>query len=199
MGKTMQLASQNKTCETLDSLVRMWLVALGEAYQYVVSPTLAGVWISSLEDVPVNRLDAAFKALVKKWKPDFGRRFPVPADLLSVLDKADDTGFELKAQREWDGLLIWIQNHYFPDSGVRRGAPHLSPAVQHAARAAGGFAFIERCSESELVWCRKTFLAAYKNYHETAKVDHLLSDGEAKEIYARLTSELRPVAAILKP
>ena len=55
MGKAMQLVSPNRTCETLDSLVRMWLVALGEAYQFVISPTLAGVWISALEDVPPAR------------------------------------------------------------------------------------------------------------------------------------------------
>lgn len=65
MGEAIQLVSQNRTSETLDSLARKWLAILGEAYQYVVSPTLAGVWISSLEDVPPVRLDAAFKALVK--------------------------------------------------------------------------------------------------------------------------------------
>ena len=199
MGKAIQLASPNRTCETLDSLVRKWLAALGEAYQYVVSPMLAGVWISSLEDIPPQRLDAAFKTLVRTWKPDFGRKFPAPADLRSLLDKADETGFELKAQKEWDGLVAWVANNYFPDSGVRRGAPQLSPAVQHAARAAGGFAFIERCPEGELVWCRKNFLAAYENFHATAKVEHLLSDGEAKEIYARLTSGLRPAVTTLKP
>ncbi len=160
---------------------------------------LAGVWISSLEDIPVNRLDTAFKSLVRTWKPDFGRKFPAPADLRSLLDKADETGFELKAQKEWDGLLAWVANNYFPDSGVRQGAPQLSPAVQHAARAAGGFAYIERCPEKELTWCRKTFLAAYKNYHETAQVEHLLSDGEAKEIYERLAAGLRPVPTSLKP
>ena len=198
MGKAIQLASPNRTCETLDSLVRKWLMVLGEAYQYVVSPTLAGVWISSLEDIPPARLDAAFKALVKRWKPDFGRKFPAPADLRSLLDTAEEKGFELKAQSEWTNLLSWIESNYFPDSGVRHGAPQLSPAVHHAARAAGGFAYIERCPEKELTWCRKTFLAAYKNYHETAQVEHLLSDGEAKEIYERITSGLRPVP-ILKP
>ena len=111
------------------------------------------------------------------------------------IDQADETGFQLKAEKDWDGLLAWIRENYYPDSGVRRGAPQLSPAVQHAARAAGGFGHLERCPESELTWCRKTFLAAYANFHATAKVEHLLSDGEAKEIYQRLTSPLRPVLA----
>jgi hypothetical protein len=83
MGKAMQSVSPNRTCETLDSLVRMWLVALGEAYQFVISPTLAGVWISALEDVPPARLAKAFKTLVRTWKPDFGRKFPAPSDLLA--------------------------------------------------------------------------------------------------------------------
>lgn len=177
----------------------MWLVALGEAYQFVISPTLAGVWISSLEDVPVNRLDSAFKTLARAWKPDFGRKFPAPGDLLSLLDKADETGFQLKAEKGWSDLLAWIRENYYPDTGIRRGAPQLSPAVCHATRAAGGFAFIERCSESELVWCRKTFLAAYANFHATGKVEHLLSDGEAKNIYERLINDLRLMPPILKP
>jgi hypothetical protein len=170
-------------------------MALGEAYEHVVSPMLAGVWISALDDIPPARLDAAFKNLVKTWKPDFGRKFPAPADLRSLLDKADETGFQLKAEKDWDGLLAWIQENFHPDTGIRRGAPQLSPAVCHAARAAGGYSFIERCSESELVWCKKRFLEAYANFHATAKVEHLLSDGEAKEIYARLTAGLRPVLA----
>jgi hypothetical protein len=71
----------------------------------------------------------------------------------------------------------------------------MSPAVCHADRAAGGFGHLERCPESELTWCRKNFLAAYVNFHATAKSEHLLSDGEAKEIYQRLTAASGPVLA----
>ena len=58
--------------------------------------------------------------------------------------------------------------------------------IEHAARAAGGYAYIEKCSREELVWVRKTFLAAYRNVHETGQIEHLLGDGNAKRIWAEL-------------
>ena len=77
----------------------------------------------------------------------------------------------------------------FPDTGIRRGAPRLSPAVERATRAVGGLNFIERCSEEELVWWQKNFLTAFTNVHETGQVEHLLGEGEAKRILARLAAE----------
>jgi hypothetical protein len=44
---------------------------------------------------------------------------------------------------------------------------------------------LQRCSEERLVWCRKDFLAAFKNFRETSQVEHLLPD-EAKKILSRL-------------
>jgi hypothetical protein len=142
----------------------------------------------ALNDLSLEQLDAACDRATKTC-----RFFPTPADIRSHIEKAKEEGFELEAAVEWEKLLAWIRENYFPDpltvghttTHIRPGAPWLPAATQHAARAAGGFAYIERCPQDELVWCRKTFLAAYKNVHETRQVEHLLSDGEAKHILAQ--------------
>jgi len=93
------------------------------------------------------------------------------------IDDAENKGLDLEAANEWEKVLDGI--HW---SGPKR----FSPVTGHAIRAAGGIRFIERCSESELVWCRKTFVASYKNIHHTGAAEHLLGNGAAKHILAQL-------------
>lgn len=85
---------------------------------------------------------------------------PMPGDVRAQLDAADEKGFALEAEDAWQDLLLWIRCYYHPNIGVKRGAPELPGPVEHACRAAGRFRWIERCGEDELVWARKTFLAA---------------------------------------
>ena len=40
------------------------------------------------------------------------------------------------------------------------------------------------CSDAELQWSKKEFVADYQLICETGKIEHLLSDGRAKEILA---------------
>lgn len=140
------------------------------------------LWTEGFADLSNAMLEAAFRktlATCKFW--------PVKiADIREQLDQAETKGFELVAETEWQKLLAWVRENVFPDTGIRRGAPHLPPAVEHAAKTAGGIYFIERCSSEELVWCRKNFLAAYGNVHETGQVEHLLGAGEAKHILDQL-------------
>jgi hypothetical protein len=143
------------------------------------------IWAEALRDIPADRLNAACKRLMENWRLP---NLPLPGDVRAQLEGADEKAFDLEAEREWQRLLAWIRENYFPDVGVRRGAPRLDPAIEHASRAAGGYHFIERCSEEELVWCRKTFLTAYRNVHETGQVQHLLGDREAKRIVTQLST-----------
>lgn len=149
----------------------------------VAEPALFSIWSEQLGDIPADRLNAACDCLMKTWRfPNL----PLPGDVRAQLDQAEAKGFDLEAETEWQKLLAWVRENVFPDTGIRRGAPHLPPAVEHAAKAAGGFYFIERCPEDQLVWCRKTFLAAYKNVHEAGQAEYLLGAGEARRILAQL-------------
>ena len=135
----------------------------------------------ALADLSSDVLEAAFRRVVVVCK-----MFPTPADIRSLVERAETKVSELGAESEWEKLLAWIRENYYPDTGIRRGAPRLDPAVEHAARAAGGFHLIERCGEDKLVWCRKEFLAALSRVRETGQSQHLLGDGDAKRIVAKL-------------
>jgi hypothetical protein len=162
-----------------------WIVKFAAITGKAAERVQQDIWADALSDIPAERLNAACEQLMRTWRLP---NFPLPGDVRAQLETADEKGFDLEAEAEWQKFLAWIRENYFPDVGIRRGAPRLSSVVQHAARGAGGFHFIERCSEEELVWCRKTFLAAYKNVHETGQVEHLLGNREARRILAQLQS-----------
>jgi hypothetical protein len=171
-----------------EQAIREWLVRFAELHRkngapYPLTPIMTSVWIESLIDLNTDVLEEACRRFVKAG---CRREFPVPADIRAQIDQAEAKGFDLEAETEWQKLLAWVRENVFPDTGVRRGAPRLAPGIEHAAKAAGGVYFIERCSEEQLVWCRKNFLAAYKNVHETGQIEHLLGDVEAKRVLARL-------------
>lgn len=160
-----------------------WIVKFAAITGKAAERVQQDIWAEALNDIPPERLNAACERLMRTWRfPNL----PLPGDVRAQLETADEKGFDLEAEAEWQKLLAWIRDNYFPDVGIRHGATQLSAVVQHAARTAGGFHYIERCSEEDLVWCRKTFLAAYKNVHETGQVEHLLGNREARRILAQL-------------
>ena len=172
-------------------VVRKWLVALGSLFNREITPLLIATWCELLAHLSPEQAEEGLQAIAKSWTFS---HFPTPGAVLSQFSKAEEKGFELEAENEWQRLLGWIEQNYFPDTGIRKGAPQLPAATLHAARAAGGFAYIEHCPQDELVWCRNNFLSAYKNVHETGLVENLLGDGEAKSILSRLCAG--PVALL---
>jgi hypothetical protein len=149
------------------------------------TPALFDIWDEQLRDIAPDKIAIACDRLMKTWRYP---NLPQPGDVRAQLDDAAEKGFELESEREWQRLLSWVREYVFPDTGIRRGTPRLAPAVEHAAKAAGGIFFIERCAEDQLVWCRKTFFASYKNVHETGRVRSLLGRSEAKNILAQLAA-----------
>jgi hypothetical protein len=178
-------------------IARQRLVRFAEICQREIGSVLPSIWAEQLADIPPEKLNLACDRLEKTWRSGF---LPTIGDVRAQLDDAESKAFDLAAENEWQRLLAWIRENYFPDTGIRRGAPRLAPAVEHAARAAGGFHFLEGCTQSQLVWCRKTFLAAYRNVHETGQVENLLGDGQAKQILARFKAgpreEPKPLPAV---
>jgi hypothetical protein len=176
-------------------LAREWLVRFAEICQREITPALAAIWDEALRDVDADLLDRACRQLMGKWATNF---LPTPGAIRALIDQSDEKGFDLEAEREWQKLLGWIRTNFYPDTGIRRGAPKLSAAVEFAAKAAGGYARIEGCSTDDLVWCRKEFLNSYKTIHETEKVEHLLSGREAKRILAEVSSKTVRLPAVVK-
>jgi hypothetical protein len=167
-------------------VVRKWLVAFGSLFGREITPLMVSTWCALLAKLTPEQAERGCRKIAESWT--FGH-FPTPGAILSQFADAEEKAFTLESEAAWERLLAWVKEYYFPDSGVRKGAPSLPAAIQHAARAAGGYAWIERCPAEQLTWCRKTFLAAYRNAHETGQVEKLLGDGEAKRILAALHNQ----------
>jgi hypothetical protein len=173
-------------------VIRKWLVVFGTLFNREITPFLIGSWCELLSGLSVPQIEQGCKQIAKTWTFS---HFPTPGAVLTQFEKANEKGLELESETEWENLLDWTDKNYFPDTGIRKGARQLSATTQHAARAAGGFRWIATCPESELIWCRRTFVAAYKNVHETGQLEHLLGNGEAKRILAGFSERLAlPVA-----
>jgi hypothetical protein len=175
-----------------EMVVRKWLVALGSLCGREITPLLISTWCEVLSTLTPGQADQGFRELVKSWT---FAHFPTPGAVLSQFKNAEEKGFTLEAERAWEKLLAWVEQNYYPDIGVRTRAPRLCAAIEHAARAAGGYAHIERCSLDQLVWVRKEFISAYRNVHETGQVEHLIGNAEAK----RILSGFRKVRALPMP
>jgi len=167
------------------SVVRKWIVTFGEIFGREITPELVKVWCRLLADVDAEALNRACERAAKTCK-----FFPSPAEIRGQFDQANAGGFELEAEEKWQNLLAWVRRFYHSDLGVTRGAPQLDPTVEFAARAAGGFHWLECCPESELQWAKKRFMETLSCIHETGKAEQLLGDGEAKRILATLQASL---------
>jgi hypothetical protein len=176
-----EILSRPDSSLSTEMVVRKWLVAMGSLYGRKITPLLIATWCEMLSPLTPGQAEQGFRELVKSCT---FAHFPSPGAILSQFENAEDKGFALEAEGAWGKLLAWVEQNYYPDTGMTSGAPRLSASIEHAARAAGGYAHIERSSRDQLVWVRKTFLDAYKNVHETRQVEHLISNAEAIRILA---------------
>jgi hypothetical protein len=180
-----------------ESAISKWLVKFCALFDKNLTPILKATWCEALSDLSVNTINTA--CLHAERTAEF---FPSPGFIRKQISQADARGFELNAEREWQSLMAWVRENVFPDTGIRRGAPELPVATKHAARAAGGVFYLERCDEDQIVWARKNFLATFKNVYETKQVEHLLSDRSAKRIIRELCARhhsVRNVQALPPP
>ena len=173
--------SESPASELRKSAISKWLVKFCAIFGKELTPLLIATWCEALSDLSIEAINAA--CLQAERIAEF---FPSPGFIRKQISHADACGFELNAEREWQSLMAWVRENVFPDTGIQRGAPELSATTQHAAKAAGGVFYLERCDEDQLVWARKNFLATFKNVHETRQVEHLLSDKSAKRILREL-------------
>jgi hypothetical protein len=167
-------------------VIRKWLVILGSLFNREITPFLIGSWCELLAHLSPAQVEQGCRKIAQSWTFS---HFPTPGAVLAQFSNAQEKGFRLESENEWEKLLSWISNNFFPDTGIRKGARPLTPQVEHAARAAGGLRFLESCTRDQLVWAKKNFLSALANVHETDGVKDLLGEGEAKKILATMSSK----------
>jgi hypothetical protein len=146
-------------------------------------PRFVDLWVSALADLAPETLETACKRAIQICK-----FFPTPAEIRAAIERPEAKALQLEAEDAWHRALRWVRRYYHPDLGIDRNAPELSPQMIHALRAAGGVPWIECCSDAELQWVKKRFVADYQLVSEAGQIEHLLTDGRAKEILARLQS-----------
>jgi hypothetical protein len=150
--------------------VRQWLVKFAAVTGKEAPTALFDIWDEQLRDIAPDKLELACNHVMKTWRYP---NLPLPGDVRAQIDEAKKKAFALKAETEWQRVLEG--SHW---STPRR----FSAATEYSIRAAGGRHFIERCSESELVWRQKTFLETYETIQETGQVEHLLTSDEVNHI-----------------
>lgn len=131
-----------------------------------ITTALIGIYERALADIPAEQLQVALEAALKTYK-----FFPTPAEIRGLIDRAEELDLESEAEDAWQGLLHSITRDYIPDVGR---SPHLAWDVEHAARAAGGLTYLERCPHSELVWARKRFIEDFLRIRKSGQAEHLL-------------------------
>ena len=165
--------------------ISKWILVFAAAYDYEVTDELTGVWTVAFTDINSEQFDRACNHLLKTWVPEYGRKFPAPADVLRIVQGAQSQRVEGEAENVWGKLLNAVNRHYHPDIGWK--GPRLTERTQHAARAAGGIHFLSQCTEEELQWAKKRFVECYLRDEELPTNEKFLSDAKAREI-------LQPIA-----
>jgi hypothetical protein len=183
-------AKPKKFVNVLTEWMEEWAVihSVSRYQKIVLTQDVYALYGKSLADLTAEQLDAACRRADAACNC-----FPKPADIRAQVAGAETKALALESEQVWESLLNWISTYFHPDLGVQSGAPELAPAVKHACRAAGGFSFLERCSQEQLTWARKTFLSTYRNVRELGQAQHLLSDGAAKRILRQLSDGPRAV------
>ncbi len=172
-----------------ERIIRKWLVIFGSLHQREITPLLIGAWCELLGDLRPEAIESGCIQTAKSC-----RFFPTPADIWTKLEEAAAKSLDLEAKRAWKDLLRHIEvYHGYPVLGEDpQPEPLLPPAIEQAVEAAGGISYIRDCSEEKIVWCRKDFLSAYKQFHETRSLEAAVGSSEAKRILAKDSGGTKP-------
>ena len=168
-------------------IARELLVQVGEITQREISSALIAIWDKQLSDLPPEALAAAGDALLKSWRSPY---LPTPGDVRAQIENADKKGLALTAATEWERAVHFAKNVWHPDLGLPPNARRPEPVTWHALKAAGGLHYLNDCCGEDLQWARKRFVEYFVSAHETKKVEHLLSDDQAKKLLARVHGAL---------
>lgn len=168
-------------------IARELLVQFAEITQREITPALSAIWDKQLGDLSADALAAAGDGLLKAWRSPY---LPTPGDVRAQIEGADKKGLALAAESEWERAVHFAKHVWHPDIGVPSNAPRLNAVTWHALKTAGGLHYLNDCCGEALQWARKRFLESFISAHETKKVEHLLTDEQAKQMLARVHGAL---------
>lgn len=152
--------SPNEISEQRASLIRKWLVRFGELYTFELTAEKIRIWISVMNDLSTQTVDAGFRMVEKTFKPTSACPFPTPAHLREFVDQAKELTSADEVETAWHETVKVIQERYHPDLGWR--GPQLVERLDRAIRAANGVHYVWSCSEADLVWAKKRFVECYQ-------------------------------------
>jgi hypothetical protein len=186
MGNSLATISPGQTSEQPDirstDAIRQFLVKCGEVYGRTITAALVSIWIEELAGYPADKLAGMFRHVLRTWKPEYGKTFPTIADVLQPLDATAKKELASRADLEWQKLLDYIRRYYWADGPWQHKAPKLPEKVRVSCNAAGGFAWLNRCPEKELVWAKKSFVESYIAWEEMKKDQWLLPEGTLRNM-----------------
>src|SRR5882724_8663526 len=81
--------------------IRQFLVKAGEVYGRPITSALVSIWIEELAEYSADKLAGMFRHVLRTWKPEYGKTFPVPAEVLAPLDATAKKELASRADLEW--------------------------------------------------------------------------------------------------
>ncbi len=177
----------------VDKWFRIFTETLPMANSLKPSPVLLEVWHTLFDARDPEELERACTAAMSKCK-----FFPSPAEIEEFLAQPHAISADLTAEREWQNALR-CASQYDPDLAYGspqsldwrgkpawRDQPDLSPAGEHAVRAAGGWNALHDAhyDPEQETWRRKTFLEAYRTFSKGAALG--LTEGDSKKLLGKI-------------
>jgi hypothetical protein len=186
MEKSLATHARKQTCEQRDlssKAIREFLTKAGEVCDYVFTSRQVAVWVDALADYPAEKLSIMFRRTLETFKPEYGRKFPVLADVLQHAEKTKESATSEAAEFAFKQVLDIRRTEYNPDlpQYLARALAKLPERVRRAARTAGIFREHESV-EALHVWAKKVFIESFLRWDESADSLALLPEGDIKKL-----------------
>jgi hypothetical protein len=186
MESSLATRSQEQTSKQRDlssKAIREFLAKAGEVYRQQVTAALVAVWVEALIDYPAEKLMIMFRRTLETFKAEYGRTFPVIADVLAHVEKVKETATNEAAEIAWKKVLEIRRTEYNPDLPhcLAKALLGVSERIRTAARAAGVFREHET-TEALHVWAKKIFIESFLRWETSEDSLNLLPDGEIKNL-----------------
>ena len=139
------------------------MIGLGEYYGKEITEALTKIYWYDLKLLTIGEFKQA--ASVHRMNPDNGQFFPKTSDIVKALTgntKQKEQALDDVAQMQWLVILSEIRK-----TGSWGNLDIEDQQAMAAVKSLGGWQFVCKQTEAQLVWLHKEFIAAYKNFERT--------------------------------